>query len=155
MDRIHDDALNLLPAPVAVVGAAHDGVAAGLTCAWLTRVSATPPRLLVAVAPERHTWTVLDRAARFSVSILREDQVETGRLFGLESGRDVDKWARIGHVLLAGETPALAACAARLLCRVVGRLPLGDHEGFLGEIEVSEVVDGPPALPMRGRDWIP
>ena len=155
MPNSHDPALHLLPAPVAVIGCARDGVTAGLTCAWLCRVSTDPARLLVAVAPERHTWGVLEGAARFSVSILRDDQVEVGRLFGLRSGREVDKWAAVEHVRLADGTPALARCAARLLCRLISRTPLGDHDGFLGEVEWSEVVDGPPALPMRGRDWAP
>lgn len=155
MPRSHDPALNLLPAPVAVVGASAGGRDAGLTCAWLCRVSTDPPRILVAVAPERHTWSLLDVAEHFSVSVLREDQVAEGRLFGLRSGRDLDKWAEVEHVRLEGGAPALARCAARLLCRLAGRFQLGDHEGFLGEVTWSEVVDGPPSLPMRGRDWIP
>ena len=90
---------------------------------------------------------------------LGEDQVDVGRLFGLRSRRDVDKWAETGHVEMAadeaGPAPALARCAARLLCRTTGRLEAGDHEIFVGEVVVSEVVAGGPALPMRGRDWIP
>ena len=151
----HDPALHLLPAPVAIVGVEADGVLGGLTAAWLTRVSTAPPLVAVAVAPERFTHGLLDRAETFSVSLLREDQVETGRLFGLRSRRDVDKWAQTSHVRLAGGAPALAACAAWLECRVVGRLPAGDHEIFVGEVTASEVVDGGPALPMRGRDWAP
>lgn len=155
MNAHHDPALFLLNAPVAVIGVAHGGRTAGLTAAWLSRVSTSPPLLLVAVAPERHTWGVLDAAEGFSVSILRDGDLETGRLFGLNSGRDVDKWGRVEHVLTADGSPALTRCAARLSCRTTSRLPTGDHEIFVGEVVASEVVDGGPALPMRGADWAP
>lgn len=149
----HDPALSLIPAPVAVIGVVADGVAGGLTCAWLTRVTTDPPRLIVSVAPERHTYGLLRACGRFSVSVLREGQVDAGRLFGLHSGRDRDKWAEVDHILMDGEVPALADCAARLLCRLVDRISVGDHDLFVGEIVASEVVAGGPALPMRGRDY--
>jgi flavin reductase (DIM6/NTAB) family NADH-FMN oxidoreductase RutF len=155
----HDPALHLLHAPVCVIGAASAGQTAGLTAAWVTRVSLDPARLLVAVAPTRHTWAILNAAGVFSVSILGEAQVDIGRVFGLCSGRDLDKWSEVAHVLLNNEdgadVPALTDCAARLLCRTVTRVNLGDHDGFVGEIITSEIVDGAPALAMCGRDWIP
>ncbi len=149
----HDPVLNLVPAPVVVVGAAADGVLGGLTCAWFTRVTHDPPRLAVSIAPERFTHGLLDAGGLFSVSVPREEQVAEARLFGLHSRRDRDKWAEVDHVLLEGETPALADCAARLLCRVIERVGVGDHDLFIGEIVTSEVVAGGPALPMRGRDY--
>ncbi len=159
MSANHDPALHLIPAPVVVVGVAADGTSGGLTAAWVTRVSTQPPMVAVAVAPERFTHGLLDAAGSFTLSVLGEDQVEVGRLFGLNSRRDVDKWAETDSVEMvadgAGPAPALARCAARLLCRTTGRLEAGDHEIFVGEVVASEVVAGGPALPMRGRDWIP
>jgi len=155
----HDEALHLLHAPVCVVGTAVKGRSAGLTAAWVSRVSLDPVRILVAVSSERHTWGVLNESGAFSLSILREDQLDVGRLFGLKSGREMDKWAQVAHVLLKRDhgvdIPALASCSARILCRTVNRVDLGDHEGFVGEVIASEIVGGGPALPMRGRDWIP
>ena len=155
MSSIHDPALHLLPAPIVVVGAEADGVAGGLTAAWVMRVSSEPPLVALAVAPSRFTHGLLEASGVFSLSVLREDQVAEGRLFGLASRRDVEKWSRVDHVLLEGGVPALARCAARLCCRITDRLPAGDHEVFVAEILTSEVVDGGPALPMRGADWIP
>ncbi|MBC8425711.1 flavin reductase [bacterium] len=149
----HDESLQLFHSPVAVIGAAVDGVLGGLTCAWLTRVTTDPPRVVVAIAPERYTYDLLVVGGCFSVSILSEGQVDVGRLFGLHSRRDRDKWSEINHVLLEGGVPALAECAARLLCRLVEKVSVGDHDLFVGEIIGSDVVSGPPALPMRGRDY--
>jgi flavin reductase (DIM6/NTAB) family NADH-FMN oxidoreductase RutF len=149
----HDESLQLMQSPVAVIGAAADGILGGLTCAWLTRVSTDPPRVVVAIAPERYTYGLLVVGECFSVSILGEGQTDVGRLFGLHSRRDRDKWSETDHVLLEGGVPALAECAARLLCRLIETVPVGDHDLFVGEIIGSDVVSGPPALPMRGRDY--
>jgi len=118
-------------------------------------VSLDPPMVAVSVAPERFTHGLLDESGLFTISVLRPDQVEEGRLFGLESRRDVDKWSRVDHVLLEGGTPALKSCAARMACRTVARHVAGDHEIFVGEILGSELVDGGPGLVMKGSDWAP
>jgi len=151
----HDAALKLINSPVAIIGVAAEGRRGGLTAAWLVRVSLDPPMLLVSVGHERHTHGLMAAATEFTVSLPGEDQVDVARLFGLHSQRDRDKWAETDHVLLGAGAPALAVCSARFLCRSTGRFTTGDHDCFLGEITFSEVVDGPPALPLRGEDYRP
>jgi len=150
-----EDALRLMPAPVAVIGAASNGVLGGLTAAWLTRVSIEPLLLLVAVGHGRFTWELLADTDQFTVSILAADQVPEARLFGLKSRREVDKWAETAHVLLGEGVPALEHCSARFLCRVESRFTTGDHDCIVGRLVEGEVVDGGPALPMRGSDYAP
>jgi len=150
-----DDILRLMPAPVAILGAAKDGVLGGLTAAWLTRVSSEPPFLLVAVGHERFTWELLSEAGQFTVSVLAEGQVAEARLFGLKSRREVDKWAETAHVLLGDGVPALLHCSARFLCRVESRFTTGDHDCFVGRVVAGEIVAGGPALPLRGSDYAP
>ncbi len=150
-----NDALRLLPAPVAVIGAANNGVLGGLTAAWVTRVSVEPPLLLVSVGHERFTWELLADQGEFTISLLAEGQVPEARLFGLESRRDVDKWAQTAHVLLGEGVPALEHCSVRFLCRMENRFTTGDHDCFVGRVVEWEVVAGGPALPMRGSDYAP
>ncbi len=145
----------MIPAPVAVIGAARNGVLGGLTAAWLTRVSIEPPLLLVAVGHGRYTWELLAGTDQFTVSILTAEQVPEARLFGLKSRRDVDKWSETAHVLLGEGVPALEHCSARFLCQVDGRFTTGDHDCIVGRVIESEVVAGGPALPMRGSDYAP
>lgn len=150
-----NEALRLLPAPVAVLGAARDGVLGGLTAAWITRVSMEPPLVLVSVGHERFTWELLEGGDEFTISLLAADQVDEARLFGLNSRRDVDKWARTAHILLGEGVPALEHCSARFLCRVENRFTTGDHDCFVGRVTEWEIVAGGPALPMRGSDYAP
>ena len=150
-----NDALRLLPAPVAVIGAAKDGVLGGLTASWVTRVSMEPPLLLVSVGHERFTWELLSGQGEFTVSLLAEGQVPEARLFGLKSRRDVDKWAQTAHVLLGEGVPALEHCTVRFLCRMENRFTTGDHDCFVGRVVEWEVVAGGQALPIRGSDYAP
>lgn len=150
-----DSALHLMPAPVTVIGVRCGVELGGLTAAWVTRVSLAPPLLMVSIGHQRRTWELMQEADEFAVSVLREDQVEIARLFGLQSRRDVDKWAQTEHVLLGDGVPAVADCTAHYLCRLVNRFTTGDHDCVVGEIVTAETVIGGPALPMRGRDYIP
>lgn len=150
-----DEALRLIPAPVAVIGAAHEGILGGLTAAWLTRVSGDPPLLLVAVGRDRHTHALLSGAQEFTVSLLHTDQVATARLFGLHSGRERDKWAEVPCALMGAGIPALARCSARFLCRKQDMVAAGDHDLFLGRVVEAQILAGAPALPLRGADYAP
>lgn len=149
-----DEVLRLLPGPVAIVGAARQGELGGLTAAWLTRVSQTPPLLLVAIGHERHTWQLLRDAREFTISIPGVDQVPVARLFGLQSRRDVDKWAQVEHVLLGEGTPALARGCARFLCALSDRFTTGDHDCLVGRVVAAESLGQAP-LPLRGADYVP
>jgi flavin reductase (DIM6/NTAB) family NADH-FMN oxidoreductase RutF len=150
-----DEALRLIPAPVAVIGAVKDGVMGGLTAAWVTRVSIDPALILVSVGHSRFTWELLAGDGPFTVSLLAADQVPEARLFGLKSRREVDKWAQTEHILLGDDVPALKHCSARFLCQTESRFTTGDHDCFVGRVIESEVVAGGPALPMRGADYAP
>ncbi|MBK6898970.1 MAG: flavin reductase [bacterium] len=147
----HDPALQLLPSPVVIVGAADGPLRGGLTAAWVIRVSTAPPLLAVAVSPLRHTHGLLHDGGEFTISVLREEQVEVARRFGLQSGRDLDKWLGTDSVTMGGGAPALRDCAARLLCRLIGRHLAGDHEVLVGEVLVSEVVGAARAADARNR----
>ncbi len=150
-----DVALRQLYAPVAIIGATNGDTTGGLTAAWVTRVSLDPPLLMVSIGHDRYTHSLLTETSEFTVSLPREDQVEEARLFGLESRKDVDKWAEVEHVLLGDGTPAMQDCCARYLCRIVRLFQTGDHDCFVGEVVEAEVLSEGNALPMRGADYVP
>ena len=153
--EILENALRNMPAPVAIVGAAHDGVFGGLTAAWVTRVSLDPAMLLVAVGHERFTWQLMNNSDLFTISLPTTAQVKEARLFGLQSRRDVDKWAQVDHDLLGDGIPALRHCTTRFLCRKAEVLKTGDHDCFVGLVISAEILSDDPALPMRGADYAP
>jgi DNA-binding IclR family transcriptional regulator len=71
-------------------------------------------------------------APRFAINILAEDQVELSNRFA-SSG--IDKFANMETDNGEGGVALLRDCCAWLECKVVSRLPGGDHVIFVGEIE--------------------
>lgn len=149
------EVLRKIPAPVGIVGVAHEGILGGLTAAWISRVSSDPVLLLVSIGHERYSYEMMKGADTFTISLPTESQVEAARLFGGTSRRDVDKWAQVDHDLLGDGVPALKSCAARFLLRKTGVFSTGDHDCFVGEVLVAESPSGEVAIPMRGADFAP
>jgi flavin reductase (DIM6/NTAB) family NADH-FMN oxidoreductase RutF len=87
--------------------------------------------MLVCLSERNHTFGVAGRARFVGVHVLEPDQRELADLFGGTTGDEVDKFDRcVWHPGPDG-LPLLDDCPRRLVGRVLERLPLGDHVGFL------------------------
>ncbi|HIE09743.1 MAG TPA: flavin reductase [Armatimonadetes bacterium] len=137
---------------VYVVGAKDKGRVNALTCAWVMRVSFSPPMVAVAVGKTRYTHDMIKNSGAFSVNVLAEDQVELGRHFGLKSGREVDKFANIPYREGRTGSPIIEGVSAWLDCRLVHAYDAGDHTIFVGEV-VDAGVSEKKALVFDPRDY--
>lgn len=150
-----DQALRRITGPVAIVGVRQGEELGGLTAAWVTRVSLEPALLLVSIGHTRRTYDLIREARQFTISLVADNQLEAARLFGLQSRREVDKWAQVEYDLLGEGIPVLANCAARFLCEVRDVFTTGDHDCFVGEVVQADQDPGQAALPLRGADYAP
>ncbi|MER5713723.1 flavin reductase family protein [Streptomyces sp. NPDC002132] len=125
-------------AGVAVITAPGESGPVGFTATSLTSVSAEPPMLSFGVGTGASSWPALSRADHVGVHILGEHQRELAATFA-RSGAD-----RFGAPTAWREgpegVPVLDDVLAWLVCRVVARVPAGDHR-----IVLAEVVVGDPA----------
>ncbi|MFF8386594.1 flavin reductase family protein [Streptomyces kanasensis] len=129
-------------AGVAVVtapgGAAHGGGPVGFTASSLTSVSADPPLLSFGIGTGSSSWPAVRAATHVGVHLLGEQQHELAATFA-RSG--ADRFAAPTRWRTGPEgVPVLDGVLAWLVCRIVGRVPAGDHR-----IVVAEVVTGDPA----------
>lgn len=108
-----------------------------MTAAWVTQVSYNPCRIALCVASSHYTAELIDKAGMFTVSILADDQTDLAKACGYESGRKVDKAARVPFTTGPRKLPAVTGAAAVLDCKVDQRIDLGDHQLF-----IAEVIDG-------------
>jgi flavin reductase (DIM6/NTAB) family NADH-FMN oxidoreductase RutF len=126
---------------VYVIGVAEGSRRDAFTAAWFTQVAFSPLLVVLSVNRTNASFQILRAAGRFSVSVLKRDQVELARHFGTRSGRDVDKLAGIDWRPGRFGAPLITNALAYLECRVHGSMPAGDHELILGLVIDGDVVD--------------
>lgn len=111
-------------------------------------VSFAPPRFAIALHPGSRTSALVTASGLFSISVLRDDQVNLATRAG-RSGRGRDKFAELNADVVIGpnDTPALADGAAAVWCRVVADHSVGDHRLLIGEVEAWSSPAGGRMLP--------
>ncbi|NLI76098.1 MAG: flavin reductase family protein [Candidatus Riflebacteria bacterium] len=143
----------LWPTPVALVACqGRDGPANLLTIAWTGIVCTKPPMLSIAVTPARHSFRLLQETGEFTVNLPTTTLVRAVDHCGVRSGRDEDKWQRVGLTPLPAlevGAPLVAECPVNLECRVDRTLELGSHVLFVAEILRVHV--DPRLVDARGR----
>ncbi|MFB7368609.1 flavin reductase family protein [Streptomyces sp. NPDC056222] len=123
---------DVLDHPVYVVtAAAGDGERAGCLVGFASQCSIEPARFTVWLSRNNHTYLVACRSSHLAVHVLRRAQIETARLFGEETGDEVDKFTRVTWRTGPGGAPVLADARAWFVGRVEERWDGGDHVGFL------------------------
>ncbi|MEV5987963.1 flavin reductase family protein [Streptomyces sp. NPDC052051] len=125
-------------AGVAVITAQLGGSPVGFTATSVASVSAEPALVSFGIGTGGSSWPVISEARHVGVHILGEHQEALARTFA-RSGAD-----RFGPPTGWREgpegVPVLDGVLAWLVCRVVARVPAGDHR-----IVVGEVVAGDPS----------
>jgi len=144
------------PGTVAVVTSRLGDRVNAMAAGWHTALSSRPPLYGVAIAPERHTYRLVVGSGRFAVCLLPFAAVEKVAGAGVLSGADgTDKLSRLGLTWYEGPDglPLPDVAYACFACRVVDRVPTGDHELFVGEVASvhydPEAFDGRVKSPRR------
>jgi flavin reductase (DIM6/NTAB) family NADH-FMN oxidoreductase RutF len=149
MDDRVDAFLAALDYPMFVVTAAcpDTGEPAGCLVGFVTQCSIEPVRLLVCLSKANHTYRIACRARLLAVHSLGPEEADLAELFGTRSGDRVDKFARCAWRSGPDGVPLLDRCGYRLIGRVLERLELGDHDGFLLEpVHAQEAGPNRPLL---------
>ncbi|HEX6389137.1 MAG TPA: flavin reductase family protein [Solirubrobacteraceae bacterium] len=119
--------------PMYIVTVAAGGERAGCLVGFTTQCSIDPPRFLVCLSDKNRTFRVAQDAELLVVHLVPDSEEELARLFGAQTGDDVDKFARCEWSPGPGGAPVLAACRNWFAGRVLERWPAGDHWAYLLE----------------------
>lgn len=122
-----------------VVVTANGERSIGFTATSFTSVSLHPPLASFCVNRSSSSWPVIAAVPYVAVHLLAEGQERLARTFaarGIDRFAEPTRWhpGRYGVPLLDG-------VLTRLLCRVVGRVPAGDHSIVLVEPVHGERLD--------------
>lgn len=132
---------------VYIIGSKYGEKVNAMTAVWLTRLSFTPQLLGVAVGKSRFTHHMIEESGVFSVSVLGPEQLALSRHFGLQSGRDTDKFVDIPYLTKVTGAPILQKALAYFDCKVVSNHETGDHTLFVGEVLEGAISgEGEPAI---------
>ncbi|MER8058256.1 MULTISPECIES: flavin reductase family protein [unclassified Streptomyces] len=137
-------------AGVAVITARGAAGPAGFTATSLTSVSAEPPMISFGVGTGASSWPAIAEADHIGVHILGEHQGALAATFA-RSGAD-----RFGAPTAWRDgpegVPVLDDVLAWLVCRIVARVPAGDHRIVLAEVVLGDPTGGGrPLLYHQGR----
>ncbi|MGW0629237.1 flavin reductase family protein [Streptomyces sp. NPDC002758] len=137
-------------AGVAVITARGATGPVGFTATSLTSVSAEPPMLSFGIGTGASSWPAVSEADHVGVHILGEHQRDLAATFA-RSGADRFDAPTAWREGPEG-VPVLDDVLAWLVCRVVGRVPAGDHRIVLAEVVLGDPTgSGRPLLYHQGR----
>ncbi|UCH88348.1 MAG: flavin reductase [Thermoplasmata archaeon] len=125
----------------------------GLTVAWASQVSYSPPMVMISVGPGRHTHDMIKESGCFAINILGESKMELAKHFGMQSGRKVKKFENIEYERKVTGAPILIDAIAYLDCKVHSSHTAGDHTIFVGTIEDCKICSDEEPLIYRTTDY--
>ena len=123
---------------------ARDGKDNGCIANTCFQVAEAPDKLAISVQEGNLTREIIEKTGVFNVTVLREDvPFETVRHFGMQTGREVDKFDGTYGVERSGNGLYYLtdSSCAMFSCRVVEKLSLGSHTLIIGEVTESKVLD--------------
>lgn len=131
------EALAQIPMPVVIVAAAAAGER---SCATATAmyVSLSPAQLAVALYPGSHTARLVERSGELSVSVVTQAQQDVVVAAGRSAPAGGDKLTALGIPVVEApgglSAPGIDGSIAVLWCRVLQRIPTGDHVLHVAEV---------------------
>ncbi|ODR06070.1 flavin reductase [Mycobacterium sherrisii] len=137
----------LLNYPMFVVTTQANGTAAGCLVGFACQASIRPPRFLVGLSTQNHTYRVAAQATHLAVHVFDVEHIDVVEFFGSHTGDRTDKFARCRWHVGPAQLPILEDAAAWFVGKIVDRFSLGDHVGHL-----LQPLDGDP--PTELEQWV-
>ena len=144
--------------PIVAVTSQWQGKTNAQICVSVGGASIVPnmPRVAVQIYKRNYSHELICQSKAFALNFPREDQLNYIKDFGLVSGRDVDKLAKVPHHPGASGSPILEDCWGYMDCRVVNALDGGDMTCFLAEVLDGNMLgEGEPLWWRNARGVIP
>jgi flavin reductase (DIM6/NTAB) family NADH-FMN oxidoreductase RutF len=161
-----NDILRLIDREIWLVTASHDGQRGGLIATFVNQASIVPelPRMLVGIAKQHHTWSLIEANGLFTLHLLDESHLDWVWRFGLQSStspllREEEPGGHCSPLLLGeglgvrvfdkfADMPTLDA-VAWLTCRVETSMDTGDRTLYLAEVLDGKLEKPTPPLTLK------
>lgn len=119
---------------------------------WVMQTALGGTRLAVALYKVDYTVELVRESGILNVNLLAQEQTGLIRKLGRQSGRDVDKFARLPHAYDERGCPYLTEAVGYVQCRVLSKADGGDHDVFICEVLKQVVLD--PGKTVLTNDYL-
>ncbi len=112
------------------------------------QVASDPTKIAVSVQKGNYTREIIEKTGKFNVSVLTEDvPFDTIRHFGMQSGRETDKFAdfKACDTAFNGVKYITENTNAFFSCKVEHSKDLGSHVLFVGEVTEARILGRQPS----------
>lgn len=143
-------ALGRIPSGIFVLTVTNSGRENGMLASWVQQCSFQPPRLTVAIHPDRDVARILKAGASFTLNILESSQTDMVAHFGKGFGPGEEPFRNVAVLRQEGRAAVLSEALAYLECTVVERVKAGDHDLFIADVSAGQLLDeGQPMVHIR------
>ena len=128
---------------------ARDETDNGCVVNTAVQVASDPTRIAISVQMGNLTREMIEKTGTFNVNVLTEDvPFEIVRHFGMQSGRDVNKFEGFSTAERSGNGLYYLTehTNAMLSCEVKEKINLGSHMMFIGQVTESRVLSDKKSL---------
>jgi flavin reductase (DIM6/NTAB) family NADH-FMN oxidoreductase RutF len=141
-------AINQITYGLYVVSSKHDNRINAQIANSMFQITNTPRKVALGINKQNYTYELINASQVLTVNILRQDQLPYVRHFGLQSGRKVDKFARVRFEPGTLGCPILPDALAYLECRVSGSqcVDCGTHMLLVCDVVAGNVLN--PGEPL-------
>jgi flavin reductase (DIM6/NTAB) family NADH-FMN oxidoreductase RutF len=140
-----------LDPPLWLVTAADGDRRGGLIATTVAQASIVSemPRQLITIDKRHNTHSLIEGSSAFAMHLIDETQLDLVWRFGLQSGREVDKFAGLSFRTGATGSPLLPEALAWFDCRVETRMDSGDRTVYLAAVVDGRLERTDPPLTTR------
>jgi flavin reductase (DIM6/NTAB) family NADH-FMN oxidoreductase RutF len=132
-DEPFDRLVGMLDYTMFVVTTQADGEPSGCLVGFATQTSMQPPRFLAGLSRANHTCRVAARSEHLAVHVLARRHIDLARLFGGQTGDQVNKFDLCSWHTGPEGMPILDDAVAWFVGKTLKRIDVGDHIGYLLE----------------------
>lgn len=127
----------LNPLPVVMVSCGNEDKANIITIAWTGIINSEPPMTYISVRKSRHSFNIISESKEFVINLTTEKLAMATDYCGVKSGRDVDKFKKLGLTPIKGkhvDCVMIEEAPVNIECKVKEIIELGSHYMFISDI---------------------
>lgn len=129
--------ISTFPMPVAVISVGTWEEANLITLAYVGKVCLDPPIIAASIQPKRHSYQLIEKHREFVLNYPTIDQLTEADYIGTRSGRDVNKWNKLGLTKEEAsivKVPMVKEFPWNMECKVIKKVEFGSHICYFGKV---------------------